>query len=430
VAGAKSGPPDSEHPSTPSRGRGRRFSRPWEEPLESVEESTEKGSTDEVIEPAEAAIAQPTDQPPDQFDSHRLGSGRSGWDESGSDFLEPDDAEPPISEQAYLSATTAEYRDLAEEIARGDEGPTGAMPAVAATMAGVGTGLVDFADVTGRPGLSEMEVEQVEQAAASDLTLRIISALVLVGLFMTTLLLGGWLFTLFVGAVMVVAVGEFYATLRRHGFVPLALFGLLGALGAAVAAHLDGPGPVLVVLLATIVSVVLFFSVLPRRRPVDNAATTILGAVWVAPLALAATVRRAPDGVALILMIVLLTAFFDIGSYFAGRAIGRHPIAPALSPKKTWEGFLGGIVTAVAVASLLSTIDYFILDLQQALIVTAIVVVLAPLGDAAESMIKRSLGVKDMGSVLPGHGGMLDRIDALLLVVPFAYLYFRYLGLL
>jgi phosphatidate cytidylyltransferase len=228
----------------------------------------------------------------------------------------------------------------------------------------------------------------------------------------------------------VLAVGEFYATLRRHGFVPLSLFGLLGVLGSAVAAHIDGPGPVLVVILATIVAVVLFFSVLPRRRPVDNAATTILGAVWVAPLALAATVRQAPDGIALILMIVLLTAFFDIGSYFSGRAIGRHPLAPVLSPKKTLEGFIGGIVTAVAVAALLSTVDYFIVDLRQALTLTAIVVLLAPLGDAAESMIKRSLGVKDMGSVLPGHGGMLDRIDAFLLVVPFAYLYFRTIGLL
>lgn len=398
-------PPDLEEPSeSSSDDSGRGFTRPWEEPLETP--LADEGKTD-LVETESASRDKP---------------------DPG--FFEPDDADPSISEEAYLSATTAEYRDLAEEIARGGNDNPTTFPAVAATMTGVGTGLVDFADVTGRPGVSEEDVEHAEQAAASDLTLRIISALVLVGLFMATLLLGGWLFTLFIGAVMVVAVGEFYATLRRHGFVPLALFGLLGAVGSAVAAHLGGPGPVLVVFLATIVAVTLFFSVLPRRRPVDNAATTVLGAAWVAPLALAATVRRAPDGIALILMIVLLTAFFDIGSYFAGRAIGRRPLAPILSPKKTWEGFFGGIVTAVAVAALLSTVDYFILDLRQALILTAIVVLLAPLGDAAESMIKRSLGVKDMGSVLPGHGGMLDRIDAFLFVVPFAYLYFRTIGLL
>jgi phosphatidate cytidylyltransferase len=401
VADAKSGSPPDLGPSSgkSTDGNKQRFSRPWEEPME--------GSVDD-----------------------RAGAEPSAETEGRGEFLEADDAEPAISEEAYLSATTAEYRDLAEEIARGSNDNPANMPAVAATMAGVGTGLVDFADVTGRPGVSEEDVEHAEQAAASDLTLRIISALVLLGLFMATLLLGGWFFTLFVGAIMVVAVGEFYATLRRSGFVPLALFGLLGALGSAVAAHLGGPGPMLVVLLLTIVAVTLFFSVLPRRKPVENANTTILGAAWVAPLALAATVRRAPDGVALILMIVLLTAVFDIGSYFSGRAIGRHPLAPVLSPKKTWEGFVGGIVTVVAVAALLSTVDYFIVDLRQALTLAAIVVFLAPLGDAAESMIKRSLGVKDMGSVLPGHGGMLDRIDAFLFVVPFAYLYFRAIGLL
>jgi phosphatidate cytidylyltransferase len=401
VADAKSGSPPDLGPSSgkSTDGNKQRFSRPWEEPME--------GSVDD-----------------------RAGAEPSAETEGRGEFLEADDAEPAISEEAYLSATTAEYRDLAEEIARGSNDNPANMPAVAATMAGVGTGLVDFADVTGRPGVSEEDVEHAEQAAASDLTLRIISALVLLGLFMATLLLGGWFFTLFVGAIMVVAVGEFYATLRRSGFVPLALFGLLGALGSAVAAHLGGPGPMLVVLLLTIVAVTLFFSVLTRRKPVENANTTILGAAWVAPLALAATVRRAPDGVALILMIVLLTAVFDIGSYFSGRAIGRHPLAPVLSPKKTWEGFVGGIVTVVAVAALLSTVDYFIVDLRQALTLAAIVVFLAPLGDAAESMIKRSLGVKDMGSVLPGHGGMLDRIDAFLFVVPFAYLYFRAIGLL
>jgi phosphatidate cytidylyltransferase len=343
------------------------------------------------------------------------------------DDLMHDDGESTISEEMYLSATTAGYRDLAEEIARGGNEPT-TRPAVAASMAGVGTGLVDFEDVTGRPGVSEEEVEHVEQAAASDLTLRIISAIVLVGLFGATLWVGGWLFTLFVGLVMVIAVGELYATLRRHGYAPLSLFGILGVLGAAVAAHLGGPGPVVIVLLGTILTVTLFFSVVPRRRPLENLSVTVFGAAWVSLLALATAIGQAEQGVALILLLVGLTVFFDIGSYFAGRVLGRHPLAPELSPKKTWEGFIGGIATTVGVAALLSTFDYFPINLNQALFLSGLVVVLAPLGDAAESMVKRSLGVKDMGSVLPGHGGMLDRIDALLFVVPAAYLYFRVNG--
>lgn len=403
--------PDAGSGSASSTDEGRRYSRPWEEPLE----------------PSASAAPMEPGKEGDQAESPEGGEGSPPADDLGS--LSADEAERAISEQAYLRATTAEYRDLAEEIARGGDGPT-TMSAVAASMAGVGTGLVDFEDVTGKRGLSEEEVEHVEQAAASDLTLRIISAIVLVGLFAATLFLGGWLFTLFVGAVMVIGVGEFYATLRRQGYVPLALFGLLGVLGSAVGAHLDGPGPVLVTMLVTVVAVVLFFSVMTRRQPLENAAVTVLGATWVAPLALASTIRNAPQGIALILLAVLLAAFFDIGSYFAGRAIGRHQLAPQLSAKKTWEGLIGGIVTTVAVSAFLSTVDYFPVDLGQALTLAAIVVVLAPLGDAAESMIKRSLGVKDMGSVLPGHGGMLDRIDAFLFVVPAAFVFFRSAGLL
>jgi phosphatidate cytidylyltransferase len=387
----------------------RRFPRPWEEPLEP---SSEEPST----EP-------PPDEP--ERPDRELGNVQV----ADLDFLAVDEAEESISEAAYLQATTAEYRDLAEEIARGGNQPA-TMSAMAASMAGVGTGLVDFEDVTGRRGLSEEEVEHVEQAAASDLTLRVISAIVLVGLFTATLLLGGWLFTLFVGAVMVIGVGEFYATLRRHGYVPLALFGLLGVLGSAIGAHLDGPGPVLVTMLVMIVAVVLFFSVMSRRRPLENAAVTILGATWVAPLALASSIRNSPQGIALIILAVLLAALYDIGAFFTGRAVGRHQLAPSLSPKKTWEGLIGGIVTTVAVAAFLSTVDYFPLDLGQAMILAVIVIVLAPLGDAAESMIKRGLGVKDMGSVLPGHGGMLDRIDAFVFVVPAAFLFFRSAGLL
>jgi phosphatidate cytidylyltransferase len=369
---------------------GKRFSRPWEEPLDA--ETKDEESSDSIA-----------------------------------DLMSDEESESAISEAAYLSATTAEYRDLAEEIARGGNEPT-TRPGVAASMVGVGTGLVDFADVTGRPGISDEEVEHVEQAAASDLTLRIISAVVLIGLFLVTLFVGGWLFTLFVGSVMVIAVGELYATLRRHGYVPLALFGILGVFGSAIAAHLGGPGPVLIVMLATALTVILFFSVMPRRRPLENLSVTVVGAAWVTLLGLATAIGQAPQGVALILLLVLLTALFDIGSFFAGRAAGRHQLAPELSPKKTWEGLIGGIVTTVAVAALLSTFDYFPINLYQGLVLSALVVVLAPLGDAAESMVKRSLGVKDMGSVLPGHGGMLDRIDALLFVVPAAYIYFRTVG--
>jgi len=390
-------------PETPTEGT--RFNRPWEQPLD---ESPEEEESEESVE--EEASEQPTD----------------GVD----DLMDYDDEASTISEEVYLSATTAEYRDLAEEVARAEYEEPVSRPAVAASIAGVGSGLVDFEDVTGLKGVSEEEIEHVEQAAASDLTLRVISALVLVGLFMATLFLGGWWFTAFIALVMVVALGEFYATLRRHGFVPLAVFGLAGVVGSAIAAHVGGPGPILVTMVLSAVLVVLFFSVVSRRRPLDNAAVTVLGAVWVAQLSFAVIIGRSEQAASLIILLVLIAALFDIGGYFVGKAFGRQPIAPVLSPRKTWEGFVGGVVAAAGAAAVLSTVDWFPVTTAQALVLSILVVVLAPLGDGAESMIKRSLGVKDMGTVLPGHGGMLDRVDALLFVVPAAYVFFLSANLL
>ena len=128
---------------------------------------------------------------------------------------------------------------------------------------------------------------------------------------------------------------------------------------------------------------------------------------------------------------MLVVAIFDMGSYFAGRAIGRHPFAPELSPKKTWEGYHrrrgpghGGRRPSCPLSTT------FPVSLSQAMVLTLLVVVLSPVGDAAESLVKRSLGVKDMGAVMPGHGGLLDRLDGLLFVVPAAYVFFRSAGLI
>jgi hypothetical protein len=141
--------------------------------------------------------------------------------------------------------------------------------------------------------------------------------------------------------------------------------------------------------------------------------------VWVALLAFAIPVAASPHPVAYIIMVGLVTAMIDIGSYFVGRGFGRRPLAPILSPNKTVEGFFGGVVAAVVTAAVLSTcLPYEDLGFAGSVILALILALIGPVGDLAESMVKRSLGVKDMGSVLPGHGGMLDRIDSFLFAVP------------
>jgi phosphatidate cytidylyltransferase len=132
----------------------------------------------------------------------------------------------------------------------------------------------------------------------------------------------------------------------------------------------------------------------------------------------------APDGARRALLFVIVTISSDIGGYFAGILIGRHPMAPAISPKKTWEGFGGSIVACLAAGAIALPLLLHG-HVWQGLILGAAAVVAATLGDLIESMIKRDLEIKDMGTVFPGHGGAMDRLDSLLVVAPVAWLLLR-----
>jgi phosphatidate cytidylyltransferase len=139
------------------------------------------------------------------------------------------------------------------------------------------------------------------------------------------------------------------------------------------------------------------------------------------PGAFVALMLSEPDGSRRVFLFIAVTVCSDIGGYFAGILLGRHPLVPLISPHKTWEG-LGGSVLACLVAGgvLLPVLLHG--RVWQGLLLGAAVVAVAALGDLAESMIKRDLGIKDMGSLLPGHGGVLDRIDAMILSAPVTWL--------
>lgn len=389
-----------------------RFTRPWEEPVDDTVEGLpaedSSATPDDVAEEAVVAIS--------GVDHEDLAGGPSSLDHFTGDD--------------YAAATTREYLGLAEEVAAA-EALDFERQAVAAAMPGVGSGLVGFEDVTGFAGVSEEDVEAEEQARTSDLALRVASGLVLVGLFLGCLFLGGAWFTAMVTIVMVLSVGELYATVRSRGYRPVALFGFLGIVGGAVAAHVGGGQALASTLIAATLAIALFYAVVVRRDPLENAAVTVMGMVWVSLLSFAIIIGRSENAVEMILLLVLLTAFFDIAGYFVGRAFGRRPIAPKVSPRKTVEGLVGGVVATMGLAAILSTIPaYDFMGFDGAIFVAAVVSVFAPLGDAAESVVKRALDTKDMGTILPGHGGMIDRIDALLFVVPVGYLVFLLLDYL
>lgn len=348
-----------------------------------------------------------------------------GWESVSSD----DDSDDYTSEE-YTAATTQEYQGLAEEVSRASE-EEWKQQAVAASLPGVGSGLVGFEDVSGTASHSEESMEAYEQAASSDLTMRIASALVIFGVFLGSLLLGGWWFTSFVILVMVVSVGEFYANIRPRGYRPLALFGIVGVVLMGVGAHNNGVASLAGWAAAVTVVTILFFTLTPRRDPAENTSVTILGMAWVGMLAFAIPLARGPQPVAYILFIVFVIASNDIGGFFVGRSFGRRPLAAEVSPRKTVEGFVGGLIVGAIAASVLVTFPAWeSIGLAKGLVAAAVVGVFSPLGDLVESMVKRTIGIKDMGSVLPGHGGMIDRIDGFLFAVPAIYFLFRAFGLL
>jgi phosphatidate cytidylyltransferase len=231
--------------------------------------------------------------------------------------------------------------------------------------------------------------------------------------------------------VLTVAAGETFGAVRLSGYQPLALIGLVAVPALIVASYLKGPAAVpVVVALVVIVAGTLRVVIASAESPVDDLAVTMLVVTWVgvlgsfAGLLLNPTTYPLRHGVAYLGAAVALTVAHDVGSFAVGSKLGRHRLAPRVSPGKTIEGLIGGTVLTLAVAAgVVSQVHPF--GLGNALALGAVVVVFAPLGDLFESVVKRGLGLKDMGRLLPAHGGVFDRIDAMLFVLPATYFLVR-----
>ena len=163
-------------------------------------------------------------------------------------------------------------------------------------------------------------------------------------------------------------------------------------------------------------------------------AATLLTVVWVSLLGSYAGLLLAPSafpnrhGIAFLLGAVIATVANDIGALAIGGWLGSRPLAPNISPNKTWEGLFGGAVFSILVSTVVvGSIHPW--SASNAALLGVVVAVVAPIGDLCESLLKRDLGLKDMGSMLPGHGGLLDRVDALLFVLPATYYLVRALNI-
>jgi len=258
---------------------------------------------------------------------------------------------------------------------------------------------------------------------------------------LTGVLLGGILLLCFfagppavlalVAVAVTLAAGELFNALRLAGYQPATLLGLLAVPAVTVAAYFRGPVAIVAGLAIFVAVAMLWYLVgVTRRSPVANLSVTVFSFCWIGVLAAFGGLLLDPKvfphrhGIAFMLGAVIAAVGYDVGGYAVGSRLGRHNLAPAVSPHKTWEGLIGGCVVAIA-ASVAITSHIHPWSIHTALALGAIVAVVAPVGDLVESMTKRDLGVKDMGALLPGHGGMLDRIDALLFVLPAAYYFVR-----
>ena len=251
--------------------------------------------------------------------------------------------------------------------------------------------------------------------------------LALAAAFFGLLKVGPWAILILVLAALGLAALEFFTSAQNLGYRPATLLGLAAVIGLSLGAYHRGfeAYPVVFALLV-VTGMCWFLFDVDSQHVTANFAVTLLGFAWVGGLgSFAALILARPNGDAILIGAVIGTIAYDVGGYVIGSTTGQSKIAPRVSPNKTYEGLLGGMMLSVVVTTLvlnrfpgihpwsISMMDCFWLGLAIALI--------APVGDLAQSMIKRDMGVKDMGTLLPGHGGAFDRFDALLFVLPTAY---------
>ncbi|RJK98480.1 phosphatidate cytidylyltransferase [Vallicoccus soli] len=229
-------------------------------------------------------------------------------------------------------------------------------------------------------------------------------------------------FVVLVGAVLAAGLWELRNALLAGGIrVPLPPV-LVGGAAMLAGAWAGGAEALVVALAATVAAVLLWRLPEGARGYARDATAAVFAAVYVPFLAgFAVLMLREDDGVSRVVLFILVTVASDTGGYAAGVLLGRHPMAPTVSPKKSWEGVGGSVLAAVLVGWLAGGALVGLAPWQGALL-GLLAVLTATVGDLGESMVKRDLGIKDMGSLLPGHGGFMDRLDSLLPTAPVVHL--------
>jgi phosphatidate cytidylyltransferase len=275
----------------------------------------------------------------------------------------------------------------------------------------------------------------IEMTAQRNLVVRVATAAVLLPLVLWLLWIGGLPFALLVSIAAAVCAWELNGlaeqqrAVREPRVVPARVRGSVVASTVAafllpVTEGLEVHGFTARGILAALVMIALADALLfetDLARAPQRVGLAVLGAAYPGILlAMVVRMRQLPDGVAWLVLTLAVTWLNDTGAYFAGRAYGRRKLYPRISPSKTWEGAAGGLLASIGAALVVKALGWLPqLPWWGSVVVGAGAGVLGPVGDLSESMLKRAYGAKDSSALLPGHGGILDRIDALLFTAPF-----------
>jgi phosphatidate cytidylyltransferase len=271
------------------------------------------------------------------------------------------------------------------------------------------------------PGVQGGSSGPARRTGGSDVGSRILFALPLIALALFLVVEGGAIFAVGIFAIGCICMHELYGMYERTS--PVRLAGFLALAGLVAAALYGAPAhPTQVLLAASVVLPVLFAMTLAQRRPsVGGMAITLLGIYWIGfGLAYAVLLRGLPHGQGIVIDVLVGTFLGDTGAYFGGRLFGRRPLAPSISPNKTVEGLVIGMACAVLAVWFAGRYQEW-LPGTHALVLGLGVAVFAPIGDLFESFVKRQAGAKDTGSLLGAHGGVLDRLDAVLFTAVVGY---------
>ena len=284
---------------------------------------------------------------------------------------------------------------------------------------------IDAADADGPAGgrYDDGGPTEPEAEGDRDLVTAIAVGVGLGALAVILIILGPKYALVLVAAVLAISAVEYFGVLRKVGWESATLIGIGATVAFPFAIYWRGPSAFALVTFLSVAAVLVWFLVGasgPDPRVLEGSGATLLGVMWIGGLGShAAALLTLPDGTALFVTAILATVAYDIGGLFIGRSMGHRPVSAA-SPNKTLEGLIGGMsaafVVAIIVVGVLGKGPWT--GLVAGVALGAGAAVAAPLGDLCQSLLKRDLGVKDMSSVLPGHGGVLDRYDGMLFVFP------------